>query len=170
VYRTQFFCYNLINEKKLKETFMPQPDLFHPAVKHALVKDGWIITNDPYYIEYKGLRLYADLGAEKPLAAEKDGQKIVVEIKVFGSASQISELEKAVGQYSIYRNILRKNDPERVLYLAIADDIFNDFFQKPAIQDIVAEHEIDLLVFEPVQEEIIQWIRQRATGALSSGS
>ncbi|MBI3957412.1 MAG: hypothetical protein HY328_01285 [Chloroflexi bacterium] len=82
---------------------------------------------------------------------------MVVEIKVFGSSSQITELEKAVGQYSIYRNILRKNDPERVLYLAIADDIFNDFFQKPAIQDIVAEHEIDLLVFDPVQEVIVQW-------------
>jgi hypothetical protein len=136
---------------------MPQPDLFHPSVKRALIKDGWTITNDPYYIEYKGLRLYADLGAEKPLAAEKGDRKIVVEIKVFGSASQITELEKAVGQYSIYRNILRKNDPERVLYLAIADDIFNDFFQKPAIQDIITEHEIDLLVFDPVEEVIIRW-------------
>jgi hypothetical protein len=137
---------------------MPQPDLFHPSVKQALIKDGWTITNDPYYIEYKGLRLYADLGADKPLAAEKGDRKIVVEIKVFGSASQITELEKAVGQYSIYRNILRKNDPERVLYLAIAEDIFHDFFQKPAIQDIIAEHEIDLLVFDPVQEVIVQWI------------
>lgn len=136
---------------------MPQPDLYHSPVKRALIKDGWTVTDDPYYIEYKGLRLYADLGAERPLAAEKGGKKIVVEIKVFGSSSQITELEKAVGQYSIYRNILRKNDPERVLYLAIADDIFNDFFQKPAIQDIVAEHEIDLLVFDPVQEVIVQW-------------
>lgn len=74
---------------------MPQPDLYHLPVKRALIKDGWKITDDPYYIEYKELRLYADLGAEKPLAAEKEDQKIVVEIKVFGSSSQITELERA---------------------------------------------------------------------------
>lgn len=102
--------------------------------------------------------MYADLGAEKALAAQKGSQKIVVEIKVFGSSSQITELERAVGQYSIYRSILRRNDPERVLYLAIADDIFRDFFQKPAIEDIVADHEIDLLIFDPLEEVIVQWI------------
>jgi hypothetical protein len=38
-------------------------------------------------IEFKGLRLYADLGAEKLLAAEKFGRKVVIEIKVFNSLS-----------------------------------------------------------------------------------
>lgn len=137
---------------------MPQPDLYHPCVKTALIKDEWTITQDPYYIEYKGLRLYADLGAEKPFVAAKGKLEIVVEVKVFGSYSQVTELEKAVGQYSIYRNILRKNDPSRVLYLAIAIDVYNDFFQRPAIQDIVAEHEMALLIFDPVQEVIVRWI------------
>jgi hypothetical protein len=50
---------------------MPRYDLYHEPVKHALIKDGWTITDDPFIIEYKGLRLYADLGAEKPIAAEK---------------------------------------------------------------------------------------------------
>ena len=36
-------------------------------VKNALVKDGWVITDDPFTLEYKGLRVYADLGAEKLL-------------------------------------------------------------------------------------------------------
>ncbi|MEM7802922.1 MAG: element excision factor XisH family protein [Chloroflexota bacterium] len=40
-------------------------------------------------IQYKGKRLYADLGAEKVFAASKGTQKIVVEIKVFGSPSPI---------------------------------------------------------------------------------
>src|SRR5215510_6624640 len=64
---------------------MPRYDVYHEPVKHALIKDGWTITDDPFIIEYKGLRLYADLGAEKPIAAEKFGRKIVVEIKVFGA-------------------------------------------------------------------------------------
>jgi hypothetical protein len=76
---------------------MPQYDLYHQPVKHALIKDGWTITDDPYTLTYKGLRLYADLGAEKLIAAEKLERKIVVEIKVFGTPSPVTELERAVG-------------------------------------------------------------------------
>lgn len=47
----------------------------------AMLKDGWVITDDPYYIEYKGLRLYADLGAEKPLAAEKGEKRSLSKLK-----------------------------------------------------------------------------------------
>jgi hypothetical protein len=42
--------------------------------------------------------------------------------------------------------------------LAIAQAIYQDFFQRPAIQEIVADQQINLLVFEPNLEEIIQWI------------
>lgn len=137
---------------------MPQYDLYHIPVKRALIKDGWIITDDPFVIEYKGLRLYADLGAEQPLAAEKSGRKIVVEIKVFGSASPITELERAVGQYGIYRLCLERVGPERELFLAIARDIYEDFFLQPGVRDIVSAHSIRLLVFDPVAEEVVQWI------------
>jgi hypothetical protein len=64
---------------------MPQKDLHHHAVRNALVKDEWIITHDPYRIDYKGTRLFADLAAERPLAAQKGQRKIVVEIKVFAT-------------------------------------------------------------------------------------
>lgn len=137
---------------------MPAPDLYHDIVKRALVKDDWQITDDPYYIQYKGLRLYADIGAERPLGAEKGDKKIVVEIKVFGSASQITELERALGQYSIYRGILKKIEPARIIYLAIAQDVFEDFFLRPAIQDIVADIQVNFVVFDPTQEKIVQWI------------
>jgi hypothetical protein len=131
--------------------------LYHEPVKHALIKDGWTITDDPFIIEYKGLRLYADLGAEKPISAEKFGRKIVVEIKVFGSPSPVTELERAVGQYGIYRTCLERVSPERELFLAIAHDVYEDFFLQPAVQDIVAAHGIHLLVFEPATEEVVQW-------------
>ncbi len=137
---------------------MPQYDLYHDTVQNALVKDGWIITDDPFLIAYKGVRLYADLGAEKLLAAEKPEHKIVVEIKVFNSPSLMTELEKAVGQYGIYRTFLKRVNPERQLYLAVAQDVYQEFFQRPAIQDIITDHQISLLIFEPTSEEIIQWI------------
>ncbi|MDY7008396.1 MAG: element excision factor XisH family protein [Cyanobacteriota bacterium] len=137
---------------------MPQYDLYHNEVKNGLSKDGWTITDDPYTLEYKGLRLYADLGAEKLLAAERAGQKIAVEIKVFNSPSQVTELQKAIGQYNMYRSILRRVNPERKLYLAISQEVYQDFFQKSAIQDIVSDQAIYLLIFNPDREVIIQWL------------
>jgi len=142
---------------------MPPYDLYHENVKRALVKDGWTITADPFVIEFKGLRLYADLGAERVIAVEKEERKIVVEIKVFGTPSPVSELEKAVGQYGIYRTLLKRVNPEYSIYLAIADDVHQDFFLRPAIQEIVIDHEISLLVFNPDTEEVIRWINQPVT-------
>lgn len=89
---------------------MPQYDLYHNEVKSALLRDGWIITDDPFTLEYKGLRLYADLGAQKIFAAQKQQQKIVVEIKVFNQPSLITELEKTLGQYNIYQSLIKRID------------------------------------------------------------
>ncbi|MEA5471335.1 element excision factor XisH family protein [Spirulina sp. 06S082] len=137
---------------------MPQYDLYHYEVKNALSKDGWTITHDPYTLEYKGLRLYADLGAEKLLAAERAEQKIAVETKVFHSPSQVTELQKAIGQYNMYQSILNRVSPDRALYLAISEEIYDDFFQKPAIQDIVSDQNIQLIIFDPDREVIIKWL------------
>lgn len=136
---------------------MPVRDSYHDSVRNALIKDGWTITHDPFIIEFKGLRLYADLGAEKIIAAEKQGRKIVIEIKVFGSLSLVTELERAVGQYGIYRTFLQRVNPERDLYLAVAYDVYQDFFLQPAIHEIVIDHHIRLLVFDPDTEEVVQW-------------
>ena len=137
---------------------MPQQDFYHNAVRNALIKDEWLITDDPYRLDYKGTRLFADLAAERLFAAEKGQRKIVVEIKMFTTPSPMTDLEKAVGQYGIYRTFLKRLNLERELYLAIARDVYQDFFSKPAVQDIVADHQIWLLVFDPDTEEIITWI------------
>lgn len=88
---------------------MPAKDIYHEAVKNALIKDGWTITADPYYIVYRKLRLVADLAAEHPLSAQRGDDKIVIEVKSFINPSFIYDLERAVGQYIIYRNFLKKN-------------------------------------------------------------
>jgi hypothetical protein len=58
-------------------------DLFHQAVRKALEKEGWSITHDPLTLQVGGVEMSIDLGAEQLLAAEKEGQKIAVEIKSF---------------------------------------------------------------------------------------
>ncbi|BDA71271.1 hypothetical protein CAL7716_054370 [Calothrix sp. PCC 7716] len=62
---------------------MPAKDIYHEAVKQALTKDGWKILGEGYTLEYGGDNLYADIAAEKPIAAERENQRIIVEVKSF---------------------------------------------------------------------------------------
>lgn len=137
---------------------MPAKDIYHEAVKNALIKDGWSILADPYKIKYKDAELFADLAAEKPLAAERNGRKIVVEIKSFLSPSPMRYFEIALGQYILYRNLISLTEPEYQIYLAIKDSIYENFFQRESIQDIVKINQLLLLVVEMEKEKILQWI------------
>ncbi|NEO58636.1 MAG: fatty-acid synthase [Okeania sp. SIO3B5] len=102
--------------------------------------------------------LYADLGAKKLLAAQKEGQKIAVEIKSFLSPSPINDLEQALGQYIIYTQILSDQQPECLLYLAITEDIFSGFFSEELPQSVIRFNQVKLLIFKPETEEIVEWI------------
>ena len=137
---------------------MPAADIIHSAVRQALIKDGWTITADPYTIEYRGITLFADLGAERPLAAERAGRKIVVEIKSFLNPSPIRDLELALGQYDLYRGYLELTAPERELYLAVGSDVYDSFFEQEAIQVIVERYSLRLIVVNLESEEISKWI------------
>jgi hypothetical protein len=72
---------------------MPAKDIYHNTVRTALEKDGWTITNDPLTLEIGDRSLFVDLGAEKILAAEKQGRKIAVEVTSFLSVSPVHDLE-----------------------------------------------------------------------------
>jgi hypothetical protein len=137
---------------------MPAKDIYHNAVKNALLKDGWTITADPYFIKYEDAELYADLAAEKPLSAERQGQKIVVEIKSFVGRSLMYDFHGALGQYVVYRNLIQLTEPEYTLYLAIDDLVYKNFFQRKSIQVITKENQLLLMVVEMEKEEILQWI------------
>ena len=81
---------------------MPAKDLYHDAVKAALIRDQWIITHDPLTLKLGKKDFYVDLGARRLLAAQKEERKIAVEIKSFTGRSDINDLEKALGQYILY--------------------------------------------------------------------
>jgi hypothetical protein len=136
---------------------MAAKDKFHNVVKIAIEKDGWTITDDPLFIRAEDVDFYIDLGAEKVLAAEKAGQKIAVEIKSFLGASEVNEFHSALGQFLNYRSALRLTQPERVLYLAVAIDIYEEFFNRRFIQRVIAEHQLRFLIFNVEREEIVLW-------------
>ena len=96
---------------------MPAKDIFHDCVKNSLVKAGWQITHDPLRIRLTRKNLFVDLGAERLLAADRGSEKIAVEIKSFTRASDIKDLEDALGQFILYERLLLRYDPERILYL-----------------------------------------------------
>lgn len=136
---------------------MPAKDFFHNTVKTSLEKDGWIITDENLFIEVEDVDFYIDLTAEKILVAEKTGKKIAVEVKSFLGASDVTEFHSALGQCLNYRSALRLTEPDRTLYLAIPEDVYNEFFVRRFIQRAIVEHQLKLLIFNPTQEEIVQW-------------
>lgn len=137
---------------------MSARDTFHDAVRHALEKDGWEITHDPFPIRAEFGQMYIDLGAEKILAAEREGKKIAVEIKSFIQGSPISEFHTALGQFIKYRAVLSEKEPDRALYLAVPQETYRSFFSLKIIQGVITENRLKLIVYQPQQEAISQWI------------
>lgn len=136
---------------------MSAKDIFHDAVRKGLEREGWIITDDPLRLEVGDVEMYVDLGAEQLLAAEKDSEKIAVEIKSFIGKSSISEFHTAIGQCLNYRIALEEKEPERRLYLAIPSDIYYSFFELRFIQTVIKQLQIHLIIYDPIEEVIVQW-------------
>ena len=134
-------------------------DLFHQVVKDALIKDGWNITHDPLPVDYGDVQMQIDLGAERLLAATKDAETIAVEIKSFVKPSNISEFHTAVGQYLNYRRALRAQEPNRVLYLAVPSQTYDEFFRLRFIQEGVEEYQIYLLIYDIEERSIVKWTK-----------
>lgn len=137
---------------------MPARDIFHHAVRNALEKEGWKVTDDPLLIEYGKQELYIDLGAEKVIAAEKGERKIAVEIKTFLGSSLITSFYVAVGQFIAYQTALETIQPDRLLFLAVPADTYARFFIEPLVQAVVTREAIKLIIFDEQQERIEQWI------------
>ena len=137
---------------------MSARDIIHNSVKNALIKDGWIITHDPFTIQYKELKLSADLGAERPIAAQRQGKKIVVEIKSFIGRSAVQDFKLALGQYNLYLGLLEVTAPDRQLYLAISDIVYLDLFEGEAIRLILNRFNVLLVVVNVVRQEVVRWI------------
>ncbi|MCU0339725.1 MAG: fatty-acid oxidation protein subunit alpha [Spirosomaceae bacterium] len=137
---------------------MPARDFFHETVKNALIKDSWTITHDPYKILIGKRKGYIDLAAEKLIAAERDSQKIVVEVKSFLGVSSLDEFEDALGQFLIYKVALERHEPDRKLFLAVSEVFYEDFFDDSFFVEIAQRYEVHLLIFDDKKEEILQWI------------
>ncbi len=137
---------------------MPARDTYHDSIKNALIKDGWTITHDPLRLQWGVKDMYVDLGAEKIVAAEKAGRQIAVEVKSFGGASEINDIQNALGQYMVYRSVMARTEPDRTLYLAIHKEVFLDVFEEPLGHLLRDDYQVLLIVFDEQAEVILKWI------------
>lgn len=132
-------------------------DKYHQEVRDALEKDGWTITHDPYKIMLGRRKGFIDLGAEI-LAAEKGKQKIAVEIKSFLGASDLYQFEDALGQFLVYLPALNKKEPDRILYLAVPESFYDNFFEDNYFVEIAELYNLRMLVFNEKNHNIVKWI------------
>lgn len=134
-------------------------DFYHDNVKQALEKEGWLITHDPYPMKIEGIGYEIDFGAEPLIAAEKEETRIAIEVKSFVGPSTINEFHKAVGQFNDYSVALEIYDPSRVLFLAVPEDVWEQFFQKKVIQKSLERIAAKVVVYNPNTNSIVQWIK-----------
>ena len=132
-------------------------DIYHNAVVKALEKEGWTITDDPFSFRLDRVFFRMDLGAERVISAERGAEKIIVEIKSFIQASFIHAFHEATGQYDNYRLALEDVAPEKIIYLAIPEVVWNTYCQERFIQKVFDRKDIKLIIYEPQSETIVLW-------------
>jgi hypothetical protein len=137
---------------------MPAKDTYHDWVKESLIQAGWVVSHDPLFFRIGKIGIHVDLGLENLIGAEKEQQKIAVEIKGFINVSKITDFYAAFGQYLCYKVALAREAPDRTLYLAIPTPIYNTFFREVLIQDVLKEYPAKLLVYNLSNQEIQSWI------------
>ena len=139
-------------------------DFYHQHVVEALIKDGWTITHDPYYVPIGNRRGYIDLGAEKSIiAAEKESEnkleQIAVEIKSFISKSDLNDFEGALGKFQLYFFALEDLDPQRMLFLAIPVGFYNRFFNDTFFVRLIQRARLKILIYDEQTKTIDSWIK-----------
>lgn len=137
---------------------MPRKDIYHDTVKVALQKAGWTVTREQFPLKIGNKRLSIDLGAERLISVERGIKKILVEVKSFVGESEVKDLEQALGQYVLYRQVLNEIGDNRELYLAVTATTFSSVFNIELGQVLLKNEIIKLVVFDDTTEEIIQWI------------
>ncbi|MCU0494895.1 MAG: XisH family protein [Chloroflexaceae bacterium] len=136
---------------------MPARDIYHEPIKAALLNAGWIITHDPFRIEYRGDQGFIDLGAERLVAAQYGQRKIAVEVKSFLNPSLLTDVQQAIGQYLFYRTILDEIEPDRILVLGISSDTATELLGRPAAVLYLERQQVQVMVVAIETEEIVRW-------------
>ncbi len=128
-------------------------DKLLPSVKAALLAAGWTIKEGAITIRKAGYQFQIDV------SADKDGEKVAIEVKSWLS-NFVYDWHQALGQYLTYYALLFKKDPDRVLYLAVPEDVYKEHFINELFQEFTALYSVNLFIFNQRTNSIVSWKRQ----------
>ncbi len=136
---------------------MARRDFYHDAVKRAIQRDGWTVTQEPLYLPFGSTQLEVDLAAEK-IFAQRGAVRIAVEVKNFLQENMnASELQKSLGQYQLYDVLIEEENLSYRLYLAITESAYKTVFSTTAVQSLIRRNNMGLIIFNPETETIVEW-------------
>ncbi|MEM1327243.1 MAG: element excision factor XisH family protein [Bacteroidota bacterium] len=134
---------------------MAARDKLRDLVKATLIKQDWTIAENLARIEQE-VNLGFKPENNQLIAAEKDGQKIGVQVESFLTSSTLQEMYGVVGRHSMYSLALKHHEPDRKLRIAVPKPIHDSFFQLPFIRDFVKRQEMDLMDYSVENQELTQ--------------
>jgi hypothetical protein len=138
---------------------MPNKDLNHDIVVRALIKAGWTIVDEQYYLlvgaSAAQRRLYIDIKAQHHLQRIS----ILIEVKSL-EKSPVHELMEMIGQYIVYRAALDLLQDDTPLYVAVSEISYHDIVLHPLGQKSMERITIPFMIYDSEKEEILQWIPQ----------
>lgn len=134
---------------------MPAKDKYHDAVVRALEKDAWKVTDEQLLLSVGRRRLLVDIEASH----EQQNIVVLIEVKGFENMpSPVDYLETAIGQYVLYRAILEFTGRDSSLYMAVPITAYMSIFNEEVGQIAIERLKLKLMIFNPVLEEIVEWI------------
>jgi hypothetical protein len=70
----------------------------------------------------------------------------------------VRDLQETVGQFVVYRALLSRSDPDRLLFLGVSERAHDSILSEPLGQLVTEEVRLRILVFDPEQREVVRWI------------
>jgi hypothetical protein len=137
---------------------MPTRDLYHDVVRDALRKDGWRITHTALQLKAQAESSAEDLWEGPWLIADKDERKVAVAVRSFVGRSHLADIIQTWAQLGLSRPRLHAMDSDRVVYLAVRQATYSACFAGAEGERVLAKEHMQLLVFDPRAEVIVQWV------------
>ena len=69
----------------------------------------------------------------------------------------MADLHNAVGQFIVYLSVLEEIEPERILYLALSQEAYEQFRREPIARVVLEKNPIRLLVCDMDAQEVVLW-------------
>ena len=136
---------------------MPTQDLYHDVVRDALRKDGWRLTHTALQLKARVESGTGELWEGPWLIADKDERKVAVAVNSFVGRSSPADLTQMWSQLALARPQLHAMDADRVVYMAVRQATYVACLEGTEGDRLLAKEHIQLLVFDPRAEVIVQW-------------